>query len=64
MAIHGKRKHRIQQQTAAQITSIDQQSAVQGLTIRRWVPEEPSGETDCSTFSYSKMINDKLSFFL
>ena len=43
MAIHRKRKHRIQQQTAAQIPSINQQSAVQGLTIRRSVPEEPTG---------------------
>ena len=60
MAIHRKRKHRIQQQTAAQITAINQQSAVQGLTIRRSVPEEPTGETNCSTFSYSKIINNEL----
>ena len=50
MAIHRKRKHRIQQQTAAQITSTNQQSAVQGLMIRSLVPKEPTGETDFSIF--------------
>ena len=50
MAIQWKRKHRIQQQTPAQITSTNQQSAVQGLMIRSLVPEEPTCETDCSIF--------------
>ena len=58
MAIHRKRKHRTQQQTAAQITSTTQQSAVQGLMMSRLAPEEPMDETDSSTFSYSKMINN------
>ena len=59
MAIHRIRKHRIQQQTAAQITSMIQQSAIQGLMIRRSVPEETTGETDCMTFSSSMIINNK-----
>ena len=46
MAILSKRKHRTQQQTAAQMTSTNQQSAVQELMIRSLVPEEPTGETD------------------
>ena len=58
MAIHRKRKHKTQQQTAAQITSTNQQSAVQELMIRSLVPEEPTGETDCSFLSYSKIINN------
>ena len=31
-------------------TSTNQQSADQGLMIRSLVPEDPMGETDCSTF--------------
>ena len=50
MEIHRKRKHRIQQQTVAQITSTNQQPAVQVFMIRSLVPEEPMGETDCSIF--------------
>ena len=41
----------IQQQTAAQIKSTNQQSAFQGLMIRRSVPEEPTGDTDYNTSS-------------
>ena len=35
-------------------TSSNQQSADQGLMIRSSVPEEPTGETDCSTFVLSQ----------
>ena len=31
-----------------------QQSADQGLMIRSSVPEEPTGETDCSTYVLSQ----------
>ena len=48
MAIHRKKTHRIHQQTAAQILSTNQQSAVQGLMKRSLVPEKPTGETNCS----------------
>lgn len=69
MAIHGKKKHiRInvqitttKQQTAVQITSTNQQSAVQGQKMKLSVPQEPTGETDRSTFFHSKIIKKKSS---
>ena len=47
--IHWKRKCKTKQLISC-ITSTNQQSAVQGLMIRSLVPEDPTGETDCSTF--------------
>ena len=41
----------MQNKTADQLPNINiQQSADQGLMIRSLVPEEPTGETDCSIF--------------
>ena len=39
---------------SAASTSTNQQSADQGLIIRRLVPEDPTSETDCSTFVLSQ----------
>ena len=36
------------------LTSTNHQSADQGLMIRSSVPEEPTGETDCSTYVLSQ----------
>ena len=43
-------------QTAVQITSKNHQSAVQRQKMRISVPQEPTGETDRSTFFHSKII--------
>ena len=56
MATHWKRKYKTIQQTTAQITSTNQQSAVQGLMIRSLVQEDPTGETDCSTFVLFQLL--------
>ena len=45
----------MQNKTADQLPNINiQQSADQGLMIRSLVPEEPTGETDCSIFVLSQ----------
>ena len=45
----------MQNKTADQLPNINiQQSADQGLMIRSSVPEEPTGETDCSIFVLSQ----------
>ena len=41
-------------QLIAYPTSTNQQSANQELMIRNSVPEEPMGETDCSTYVLSQ----------
>ena len=43
-------KGNAKQQLVRHPTSSNQQSADQGLMIRSLVPEDPTGETDCSTF--------------
>ena len=54
-------KGNAKQQLISHQTSSNQQSADQGLMISSSVPEEPTGETDCSTnMSYPKIINNKL----
>ena len=45
----------MQNKTAKQLPNINiQQSADQGLMIGSLVPEEPTGETDCSIFVLSQ----------
>ena len=47
-------KGNAKQQLISYPTSSNQQSADQGLMIRSLVPEEPMGETDCSTYVLSQ----------
>jgi hypothetical protein len=47
-------KGNAKQQLISYPTSSNQQSADQGLMIRSLVPEEPTGETDCSTYVLSQ----------
>ena len=51
--VHWKRKCKTKQLISC-LTSTNQQSADQGLMIRSSVPEDPTGETDCSTFVLSQ----------
>ena len=49
----------MQNKTEKQLHNINNRSADQGLMIRSLVPEEPMGETDCSTVILSpKIINN------